>query len=405
MNVYIRYQAIGTEKMEINRKQEDMALYVYNNPGCWLKYGGMQTYFHKEKQWHPNTIKKYYKQLIDSGHIKIIDNKLYFNGEFIELYPKIKEEIHKKEIEEKKRLLSEQENLKRKRELNSLFFNDDIISAKLRNLTQIEVKPTEFPILPKEFREIFFEFIHSLLIECFFNNPYNWHIIKKSEDLDFTITIKAHWSRDKVIFNRLEKNRDQCIKDGILYAFGRSIFQSWLDKESRNTILKGKTVEDLYNIGWGIEWRRKNQEEQKKYFKEEKDHCRTLIKDNLVLVESVHNYIQKLKSIYPKHTKIPHHGFDQFTLEDFEKSFDYETRKESLTKLENLLIDDSIIAKFKYNFVEWCPLIKKPRLNTRKQDYKFGSWQTLLERLQGDTLSNWAYMLGDVKDRFNMQDS
>jgi len=388
--------------MSIHRKQEDMAFYVFNNPGCQLRYG-MQVHFHKEEGWHYNTIKKYYNQLIDSGHIKKINNELYFNDEFIELYPKIKEERLKEKLEKKKRLLSEEESLNRKKQLNSLFFNDDIISAKIRDLSEVKIKPSEFFILPEEFRETFYEFIHSLLIECFYNNPYNWHIIKKPEDLDFTITIKAHWSKDDEIFNRLEKNREQCIKDGNLHTFGRSIFRSWLDKESRNTILKGKTVEELYNIGWAKERRRKDNEDLKKYFVEEKDHCKSLIKDNLVLVENVHNYIQKLKNVYPTHTKIPHHTLDS-TLVDFEKSFDYESRKESLTELENLLINGSIIAKFKYNFVEWCPYIKKPRLNTRKQDYKFKNWQFLLERLQANTLSDWGYVLEKVKDRFNMQD-
>ncbi len=388
--------------MNITRKQEDMAFYVFNNPGCKLQYG-MQAYLHKEKGWHYNTIKKYYKQLINSNHIKIIHDELYFNDEFIELYPKIEEERAKEEKEKLKRRLVRKESLNRKKELNSLLFNDDITSAKMRHLTKVEIQPSEFYILPEEFREVFNELIHSLLFECFFNNPYNWHIIKKPEDLDFTITIKAHWSKDNAIFDRLEKNKNRCIEDGVLHAFGRSIFQSWLDKDLRSTILKGKTVEELYDIGWAKERRRKDNERENKYFKEEKEHCRTLIKDNLVLVESVHSYIQKLKNVYPTLTKIPYYTLN-ISLLDFEESFDYESRKKSLTDLEKLLIEGGIIAKFKYNFVEWCPYIKKPRLNTRKQDYKFKSWQDLRERLQDDTLSGWSHVLESVRERFNILD-
>ncbi len=382
--------------MKMNRRQQELALHIYDNPGCELLYD-MQSYFHKKKGWHPNTVKKYYNILKESEHIKEIENRLYFNDEFIELYPKImgkrlNEEIGKKEEGEQLK-----KNLEQKKELYSLFYEDDIISAKIHHNTEINIEPEDFFILPGEFRDIFYELIYSLLIECFFNNPYNWHKLNKPKDLNFTITINTNWSNDESIFEKLKKNRDRCMNDGKLYPFGRSFFHKWLKEESRNLILKGKTVKELYDIGWANEQRENNDLEGKKKFVK-------LIGDNINLVENIHKYLDSLKEKFSKTTKIPYFG--SISIEEFEKSFDYKTKKLNLLELKNNYENGIIITKSKYDYIEWIPYIKKPRFAIKKGRSSFiMNDQALITNITRESkFSAWSNLLEYIKKRFNMKE-
>ena len=82
--------------MKINRRQQEIALYIYKNPGCKLQYD-MQAYY-RNQGWHQDTVKKYFNLLKESSHIKVIDEGFYFVEDFIDLYQNIIEENRREEL-------------------------------------------------------------------------------------------------------------------------------------------------------------------------------------------------------------------------------------------------------------------------------------------------------------------
>lgn len=380
--------------MKINRRQQEIALYIYKHPGCKLQYD-MQAYFHREKGYHQDTIKKYHNLLMESGHIKVINEGFYFAEDYIDFYPNIIEEKHKEKIEKREEQRKIEEGIAHNKELYQLFFEDDIIASKILNNTDIKISPEGFFILPERFKKVFNDLIYSILIECFYNNPYNWHIIKKPENLDFTIKINTHWSNSDEIFSKLKKNINKCVEDGVLHPFGRSRFYEWLDTESRKNIIQGKEIEELYKLGWATEQMYKKDDE--------KDHCCNLIGEDLSLVEDVHNYFIKLKETYAKSTKIPR--LENITIEEFEESFDYEKRKENLKELENNIKNNIIIAKSEYETIGWYPYIKKPKLEVREKSHRYKyNVEFSVRNIRSFNLHAWGSIIEFIQRRFNMQE-
>jgi len=128
------------------------------------------------------------------------------------------------------------------------YLDDSILRRVINKNTQIEIlsKVKTF-YFSDEMSNLFHDLIHSILIECFFNNPDHWFDIKEPMDLDFNIKIKANWSNDHGLFNRLLDRKKKNLKENYLYPFGNSVFHKWADENKREELLKNKTEEDLFN--------------------------------------------------------------------------------------------------------------------------------------------------------------
>ncbi len=126
--------------------------------------------------------------------------------------------------------------------------DDDILRRAVNKHTKIEIlsqaKTFHFS---DEMDDLFHDFIYSILIECFFNNPDHWYEIKEAMDLDFKIEVKANWSKDPEIFNRLLNRKNKNLKDNYLHPFAYSVFHNWANEDKRKEILKNKTEQDLFN--------------------------------------------------------------------------------------------------------------------------------------------------------------
>ncbi|MHA1151013.1 MAG: hypothetical protein ACTSR8_22560 [Promethearchaeota archaeon] len=59
----------------------------------------------------------------------------------------------------------------------------------------------------------FNQLIFSMLYGAFLNNYDHWFAFEKPDDLDFSITIRANWSRDPLLFEIFQKLRDLELKE------------------------------------------------------------------------------------------------------------------------------------------------------------------------------------------------
>lgn len=286
--------------------------------------------------------------LIKQGHVianssrrwgnKELPDEFIFNEESLHCYNELREKI-KNQKEQFNKFIEE------KKELYNLFLDDEHLFNIIFQNTKIEINPQNKFVFPDEFGEIFHELIYSLLIECFFNNPYNWNIIKSSKDLDFTITIQTNWSKVKYLFERLKQNKKQCFKEKNLFPFGKSLFNIWLDDKSRKSLLKKFTEKELRIFGKGST----NDADSKQ---EKENHCLELIKENL---ENLENDYKSFKYAF--------------------KKFNLDIRKKNLEKLKEEIKTGKITPKKLYTQIEWYPYIQKPYFQFRSIFLKSEAFQ------------------------------
>lgn len=90
----------------------------------------------------------------------------------------------------------------------------------------------------------FNQLIFSMLYDAFLNNYDHWFAFEKPDDLDFSITIKANWSRDPLLFEIFQKLRDLELKEKHLYPALNKISQVYYQEDQR--ILEHENIKSFY---------------------------------------------------------------------------------------------------------------------------------------------------------------
>ena len=190
------------------------------------------------------TVNRGLEWLVNHDHIIKSNGNYRVNPDKLKLYPEI---WNKKQMELKNYKIDRD----KQHEMLRFYVDDDILKRAINSYTKIEIlsKGTNF-YFSDETNELFNDFIYSILIECFLNNPDHWLTIKKPEDLQFKINIEANWNEDPEILKRLIKRKEKSLRDNYLYPFGWSKFHRWGNENNeptRKERIANKTEEDLFN--------------------------------------------------------------------------------------------------------------------------------------------------------------
>lgn len=196
------------------------------------------------KEMTRTTLNRGLEWLIDHNHIIESNGNHRVNPDKLKLYPEI---WNKKQMELKNYKIDRD----KQHEMLRFYVDDDILKRAINNYTKIEIlsKGTNF-YFSDEMNELFNDFIYSILIECFLNNPDHWLTIKKPEDLQFKINIEANWNEAPEILKRLNERKEKNLRDNYLYPFGWSRFHRWGNENNepiRKERIANKTEEDLFN--------------------------------------------------------------------------------------------------------------------------------------------------------------
>ncbi len=227
--------------------------YIHENPNCTKR--DLNRDLAHDYTDEPRIMKEMTRTTLNRGlewlvmHDHLFErNGLYrVNNElsgFRKLYPDI---WNKKQME----LENYGKDKKRHYEMLQFYVDDDILKRAIKKHTKIEIlsKETNFNF-SNEMNDLFNDFVYSILIECFLNNPDNWLNIKKPEDLQFKIKIEANWNKDPEILKRLNERKEKSLRDNYLYPFGWTKFNRWGNENNepiRKERIANKTEEDLFN--------------------------------------------------------------------------------------------------------------------------------------------------------------
>lgn len=243
--------------MKESNKDNIIIKYIYENEGCnktemnqdlTHKYSRDGTQEIIRKEMSQKTLRNRLNWLLRMNHIIKIDGEHWLNKEKLALYPDI---WNKRKIEFESYVKARGKFT----EMLELYEDDDILKRAIKKHTKIDImsKKDQNFYFSNEMHDLFNNFVYSLLIECFLNNPDHWHKLKKPEDLEFKININANWSKDPGILKKLNDRKIKCFKDSYLYPFGLSTFHKWgleNNEHNRKTRLVKKTEEDLFNKGF-----------------------------------------------------------------------------------------------------------------------------------------------------------
>ena len=224
--------------------------YIHENPNCSKRdlnrdlahvYTSSQQFL---KEMTRTTLNRGLEWLVDSDHIIENNGNYRVNPGKLELYPEI---WNKKQMELKNYKIDRDKH----NEMLQFYVDDDILKRAINKHTKIEIlsKETNFNF-SNEMNDLFNDFIYSILIECFLNNPDNWLSIKKPEDLQFKINIEANWNKDSEILKKLNERKEKSLRDNYLYPFGWTRFNRWGNENNepiRKERIANKTEEDLFN--------------------------------------------------------------------------------------------------------------------------------------------------------------
>jgi len=196
------------------------------------------------KEMTRTTLNRGLEWLVDHNHIIESNGNYKVNPDKLKLYPEI---WNKKQMELKNYKIDKDKHY----EMLKFYVDDDILKRAINNHTKIEIlsKETSF-YFSDAMNELFNDFVYSILIECFLNNPDHWLTIKKPEDLQFKINIEANWDEDPEILKRLIKRKEKSLKENYLFPFGWSKFHRWSNENNepiRKERIAKKTEEDLFN--------------------------------------------------------------------------------------------------------------------------------------------------------------
>ncbi len=259
--------------------------YVSKNPYCRNK--DIEKFMVEEKGFCSKPTVQRILAKLRGRYLKQDKNKLYFIHPLIKYpYKNWDHQIKLGEIEKQHQRIQEIET---KYGHEPIKYFNQMLSNNIDYF--IDTRDNKY-FLTHPFGFLFQSLIQTAIMDCFLNNPYNWNDIKEPKDLDFTITIKTKWSKEKGIFEGFLKHKEKCFQDEILYPIGKEgilyfpsiedhtdkINQSYLGN-LRKEILKGKEEEMLNIIALG---------KQQKINKlgEKQDHERLIVKENcLSLIE------------------------------------------------------------------------------------------------------------------------
>jgi len=224
--------------------------YVHENPNCTKRdlnqdlasvYTSSQRFL---KEMTRTTLNRGLEWLVNNDHLIEINGNYRVNPDKLKLYPEI---WNKKQMELKDYKINRDKHI----EMLQFYVDDDILKRAIKKHTKIEIlsKETNFNF-SNLMNDLFNDFIYSMLIECFLNNPDHWLTIKKPEDLQFKINIEANWNEDPEILKRLISRKEKSLKDNYLYPFGWTRFNRWGNENNepnRKERIANKTEEDLFN--------------------------------------------------------------------------------------------------------------------------------------------------------------
>ncbi len=226
--------------MNDERDNEEILFdYILGHPDC---SGGQ---IEKDTEISHATVYRFLRRRLKTGHIlKNEEARRYRISPFKSRDPEKQKEIDMAwDAETKHRL-----------DLNRLHKMEEFLRTAIDVNTEIKLNATTTDIrFSNETNNAFHLMIYSLLVEGFFGNPDLWHILKRPEDLRFSITIKANWNNDPRIFEVMQHYRDKCLSDHYLYPIPFSLFNRWpnLEEEEedakRKEVIGTKSPEDLYN--------------------------------------------------------------------------------------------------------------------------------------------------------------
>lgn len=276
------------ENKELTNMEKIIIEYIDNHPK--IKYRELNKGLTKERKLMTSKTLKYYLFSEDNPDNLIEKGNIFYHSE--RMYNK---KSYPEEFEVNPKVFSLHPKLWKKRKIDIIkdvevkfgYFPSEYFDNMIWNNTQLFLDSKKDQLLQAgPFGFTFSSLVFSLMIECFFNNPQNWFLIKNPEDLDFQITIKANWSKDKEIFKVLMKHKKKCFEDGVLYPIASSRFSTWLSGEDREEILKGKTEEEIYHIA-------NSKMQQLNKFGEKQDQKRKMAKP--ILLEIVDKELEHLK--------------------------------------------------------------------------------------------------------------